>query len=277
MSKSTAQGVMRCLAFLSNNGLNAATLALAVFEYAGTAEAIKIEKQAIQNDAPALFRSLLSHSTCQQQALTFATETYRQEVDSLSKKESGLHFNATNTQFEQVEEFSVSGLTTRFESYAPKLFNLVSALLDSRGSARRVGVNWSEEELDDTDDELDEDGIGNGNGMTMDFGADDGDEDDGEYFPPNDGDEESEEVEEEGEEDDWVTGFLTKRQRRAVLRQQCMLQSVSHLALLHHAHYADIASETGHCYQYSCPKHVCERKLLAIPHRRIFPSNQHCR
>jgi hypothetical protein len=59
------------------------------------------------------------------------------EVAELSLEQHGLHFKATSATVEQLETTFMNQLTVKMQSVAPNVWNLVSALLDSREHRRR--------------------------------------------------------------------------------------------------------------------------------------------
>ncbi|KAK1227568.1 hypothetical protein PQX77_009428 [Marasmius sp. AFHP31] len=66
-----------------------------------------------------------------------AEKIYRVEVQELVKRESGLQMNAVTATLEQMESFSIPDLAVKMTAVCPKLWDLVTGLLDANGSKRR--------------------------------------------------------------------------------------------------------------------------------------------
>ncbi|PSS32232.1 hypothetical protein PHLCEN_2v2001 [Hermanssonia centrifuga] len=89
------------------------------------------------------------------------TRILSSEVSRLATKQSGWHFSAVQAKAEQVEAFSIDDMASKFPSHAPRLWELVSCLLESdpsrahrrkqylnRGKAAdgAEGVEWDDED-----------------------------------------------------------------------------------------------------------------------------------
>jgi hypothetical protein len=85
----------------------------------------------------------ISQSATQKWAKGVMIEVCRQQVLELTKKENGLHFTASNTTEERIDEFNMSFLTQKMESLAPDLWHLLRILLaaDPWSNYQR---SWSE-------------------------------------------------------------------------------------------------------------------------------------
>lgn len=66
-------------------------------------------------------------------AMTLSTRTIIQDVQRLTDKTSGLHFNAKNAKAHQIREFASGKLVSQMSTSAPYLWSVMQNLLDSYG------------------------------------------------------------------------------------------------------------------------------------------------
>lgn len=85
---------------------------------------------------PLLLEHLAHHPLLQHFTETFVrtsiTNQLTSEVAHLAEKESGWHFSAKNATTDQLESFTIDGMSSRMQSQAPALSSLLDCLLDSK-------------------------------------------------------------------------------------------------------------------------------------------------
>ncbi|KAH9942662.1 hypothetical protein B0H21DRAFT_710233 [Amylocystis lapponica] len=82
--------------------------------------------------------------------------TYAREVEELTRKTSGFHFNAANATQERLDAFDIGQIASRMETIAPTMWDLLGAVLtaDTRSDTQRLSdINMRDEEAGDSEEE----------------------------------------------------------------------------------------------------------------------------
>ncbi|KAI6120802.1 hypothetical protein EV401DRAFT_2070333 [Pisolithus croceorrhizus] len=128
-----------------------------------------------------VFNAFLQHPASRaqftQKSFSVVENMYLQELCCLASEDNGLHFRASSTSTEQLENFSLTAMAQKMEVNAPKWWWLLGTLLDDKATADLTGqkdgggdesvddareIEGDDDEYWDEVDEIDLEGIING-------------------------------------------------------------------------------------------------------------------
>lgn len=134
----------------NDSGVSILTFLLNIIRFSNEFEAKHAELiHEVLDKAGLIFVAFAQHSRSSQAtgywATEFTKEIMKGEVQRLSEKSMGMHFNATHAKAHQISDFASGQLVTRMAASAPHLWSMMQCILTSDPSRKFTG---SEREIE---------------------------------------------------------------------------------------------------------------------------------